>query len=240
MVKLIIIKKKWIIIGICIFISMTLALSSRSIYYKAVQTFNLPSTGKVVVVDPGHGGIDPGAVGKTGKHEKDINLAIAHYLKDFLEQSGTIVIMTREEDIGLYTDDGSIRKKKREDLKNRKNIVVNSNADVFISVHLNSFPQTKYYGAQTFYPKGNEKGKMLATIIQEEFRSILDKNNKRVPLQKNGIYLIEGLQIPTVLVECGFLSNPNEERLLDNKKYQKKIAWAIYSGIQKYFESSSE
>ena len=221
-----------------IFISMVLVLVILALWnnfrFRAVATF-MPSITKVIVLDAGHGGVDPGTVSKSGIKEKDINLTIAKYLRDYLEQSGAVVIMTRTKDIGLYSSDGSLRKKKNEDLKARKEIVKNSRGDIFITIHLNSFPDSKYYGAQTFYPPDNSGGKNLAERIQEELINALNRDNKRVALSKDGIYLIRGLDIPTALVECGFLSNPNEEKLLIKSDYQKKIAWAIYMGIQNYF-----
>jgi len=207
-------------------------------YYKYIETTSLPTTAKVIVIDPGHGGFDPGKLGNTGKHEKDINLAISLYLREYLEASGSIVIMTREEDVDLYIDDGSNRKKKNVDLTNRKNIAKESEPHVFLSIHVNSFSESKYYGAQTFYPKNNEEGKQLANIIQEELIRVLHNDNNRVPLENDSIYIIKGLDIPTVLIECGFLSNPQEEQNLNNPQYQQKIAWSIYVGIQRYLKLS--
>ncbi|KAB3535509.1 N-acetylmuramoyl-L-alanine amidase CwlD [Alkaliphilus pronyensis] len=233
--KLIVIKKTSLYITSLIIIAILVLIIATS-WHKSITTFNrLPSTTKTIVIDPGHGGIDPGAVGRSGVVEKDINLAIAKYLREYLEQSGSYVIMTRETDTGLYSQSGSIRNKKNEDLRNRKDIVRNSKGDIFIIIHLNSFPQRQYYGAQSFYASDNPQGKMLAKIIQEEFKNILDENNKRVALPKDNIYLLRGLEIPTVLLECGFLSNSTEEKKLADKNYQKKIAWSIYVGIQRYF-----
>jgi len=218
-------------------ISITVLIAAFN-YYKYIETTSLPTTAKVIVIDPGHGGFDPGKLGNTGKHEKDINLAISLYLREYLEASGSIVIMTREEDVDLYIDDGSTRKKKNVDLTNRKNIAKESEPDVFLSIHVNSFSESKYYGAQTFYPKNNEEGKQLANIIQEELIRVLDNDNNRVPLENDSIYIIKGLDIPTVLIECGFLSNPQEEQNLNNPQYQQKIAWSIYVGIQRYLKLS--
>lgn len=233
--KLIIVKKRWGIIALAVLVIAVVSFTIyRNYHYRAVATF-MPSLTKVIVLDPGHGGVDPGAVSKTGVKEKDINLKIAVYLKEYLEQSGAVVIMTRTEDVGLYSSGGSIRQMKNEDLKKRKEIVQNSGGDIFITIHLNSFQQTQYYGAQTFYPKDNTTSKLLAESIQKELVNTLDKSNKRVALAKDGVYVIKGLEIPTALVECGFLSNVNEEKLLKTSNYQKKIAWAIYVGIQNYF-----
>jgi N-acetylmuramoyl-L-alanine amidase len=233
--KVIIINKRWLITVFCLFIILTIVFWGLYKNQKKYQPVLFPGTTKVIVIDPGHGGVDPGAVGKKGVKEKNVNLAIALHLREFLEQSGTVVIMTRTEDKGLYSEGGSIRQKKNEDLKNRKEIVKNSYAHIFITIHLNSFPQSQYYGAQTFYPKDNPQGQVLAEKIQEEMVRVLDANNKRIALPKEDIYIIKGLDKPTVLIECGFLSNPREEKLLNNSNYQKKIAWAIYSGVQKYF-----
>ncbi|MCD5415077.1 MAG: N-acetylmuramoyl-L-alanine amidase [Clostridiales bacterium] len=111
----------------------------------------------------------------------------------------------------------------------------NSNADLFLSIHLNSFTQSRYYGAQTFYSSDNHGGEKLANIIQLELRNVLDKNNKRESSVIDNMYLIRKLDIPAVLIECGFLSNAREEKLLADVNYQKKIAWAIYTALQNYF-----
>ncbi|WP_157047335.1 N-acetylmuramoyl-L-alanine amidase CwlD [Alkaliphilus metalliredigens] len=234
--RLLIIKKKWLIwggIGILALIVLLIYLGD-----KVIETNVIPSTAKGVIIDAGHGGIDPGKVGSMGNNEKDINLSIARYLREYLEQSGSVVLMTRDSDVGLYTEGGTVRKKKNEDLQNRKKIVKESQADIFITIHVNSFTQSQYSGAQTFYPKNNPMGKRLAGILQEELVNVLDPNNKRVALEKEGIYLIRDLEIPTVLVECGFLSNPKEEKLLNDSQYQQRVAWALYIGIQRYFQET--
>ena len=203
---------------------------------EAVPTMYLPITNKVIAIDAGHGGIDPGAIGKQGKMEDDINLDIALKLRRLIEQNGGIVILTRDEDVGLYTENSpTVRAKKNEDLRNRRILINESEPDVFLSIHLNSFPQSQYYGAQTFYKKGSEESKKLAFLIQEELRNVLDKNNKRVPQPRDSVYIIREVSAPSVLIECGFLSNPQEERLLNDSKYQEKIAWSIYIGIIRYF-----
>lgn len=196
-----------------------------------------PVMDKIIVLDAGHGGFDPGAIGSLGKKEDDINLEITLKLRRLIEQGGGIAVLTRDIDEGLDTEDSSTyRQKKNEDLRNRKILINGSSPDVFISVHLNSFPQKKYYGAQTFYKKGSEESEELAKTIQKELRRILDKNNERVPQPRDTIYLIREAESASVLVECGFLSNPNEEKLLNDEEYQQKIAWAIYIGLIKHFE----
>ncbi len=201
---------------------------------KTISTF-LPITNKVITIDPGHGGVDPGAVSARGTKEDEINLEIALKLKRLIEQSGGIVIMTREEDVGLHSDEAeSLGQMKREDLKRRKEIVDNSGSEIFISIHLNSFINTRYHGAQTFYREGSKEGQDLALIIQEQLKNILDKENKRAPQKRDNIYLLNEIDIPAVLVECGFLSNPQEDKILRDENYQEKIAWAIYIGVMNY------
>lgn len=233
-----IIRKKWLIVILSILLIMSLILVGVGRSKRGVNVSTLPAITKVIAIDAGHGGVDPGAISKDGIKEKNINLAIAQYLKDYLEQSGAVVIMTRTEDKGLYSEGGSLRQKKNEDLRERKEIIKNSGADIFITIHLNSFPQTQYYGAQTFYPKDNPSSKKLADAVQGSLIETLDKKNTRVALSKEGVYIIKGLDIPTILVECGFLSNPKEAQLLNKPAYQEKIAWSIYTGIQKYFSEN--
>lgn len=204
---------------------------------QAIPTFYIPITDRIIAIDPGHGGVDPGAVGNLGRDEDDINLEIALKLRRLIEQSGGIVILTREVDEGLYSEESkTYRAKKNEDLRNRRILINGSEPDVFLTIHLNSFPQRQYYGAQTFYKRGCEKSKRLALIIQEELRNVLDKNNRRKPQPRDNIYLVKTSEVPTVLIECGFLSNPREEELLNNTQYQEKIAWSIYVGLVRYFK----
>jgi len=204
-------------------------------YYKVDPVF-LPITNKIIGIDPGHGGIDPGAVSKNGILEDEINLEIALKLKKFVEQSGGIAILTRESDNGLYTEESpTLRKKKTEDLLNRRKLIEDAECDIFISIHLNSFTSSRYKGAQTFYNDNVEDSLILAQIIQDELKNVLDKENYRVPAFRDDVYLITSMNMPSILVEAGFLSNSEDERLLTNSEYQGKIAWSIYVGIMKYF-----
>lgn len=234
--KLIIIKKKYLLISaifLIVILTLGLFIFKKS---KIMPVTYLPIANKVIAIDAGHGGVDPGAVSKRGIKEDEINLEIALKLKRLIEQSGGIVVMTRFEDEGLYTSEAkTLRQMKREDLSKRKEIVNESNSEIFISIHLNSFIRSTYYGAQTFYKKDSEEGEKLAIIIQNELRNILDKDNNRQPQDRDDIYILNEVNIPSVLVECGFLSNANEEQLLTNESYQEKIAWSIYVGIMNYF-----
>ena len=203
----------------------------------------MPITNKTIIVDAGHGGIDPGSMtDDQSVKEKDVNLKITKKVKELLEASGAMVILTRNDDTSLYTEQvgKTIRQKYNEILKNRKKIIQESSADMFISIHLNKFQESKYYGAQTFYPAGKEDDKQLATYIQGELKRVVDKTNNRKIKSTNDIYLIKDNEIPSTLIECGFLSNDKEAKLLNDEEYQDQIAWAIYVGIQKYFSETEQ
>lgn len=203
----------------------------------------MPITSKTIIVDAGHGGIDPGSMTDDESiKEKDVNLKIAKKVKELIEASGAVVILTRNDDTSLYTEEAgkTIRQKYNENLRNRKKIIQESSADMFVSIHLNKFPQSsKYYGAQTFYPEGKEEDKKLATYIQSELKRVVDNTNNRQIKPSNDIYLIKDNKIPSTLIECGFLSNDKEAKLLNDEEYQDQIAWAIYVGIQKYFSEGN-
>lgn len=199
------------------------------------EVIYLPISNRIIGIDPGHGGVDPGAVSKSGVLEDEINLKIGLKLKRLVEQSGGVAIMTREEDKGLYTEKSTtLRQMKTEDLINRKALIEDAGCELFVSIHMNSFTNSKYSGSQTFYYDGYPENEKLASIIQEELKTVLDKDNRRAAAIRDDVYLIKELQIPSVLVEAGFLSNLEEERLLQTEEYQEKIAWAIYVGIMKY------
>ena len=177
-----------------------------------------------------------GAVSDNGVSEADINLKIVLKLQQLLEQSGAEVILTRSDENAIYDlDKKTLRDKKNSDIKNRVKIGNNSSADIFVSIHLNKIPQSQYSGWQTFFKDGNEDSKKLATSIQNNLNEAMQKENKRVPLKINNIYIIKKVEIPTTIVECGFLSNPEEEKLLQQDEYRAKLAWGIYNGIMQYF-----
>jgi N-acetylmuramoyl-L-alanine amidase len=231
-------KKANILFGAALFCIILLSLFS--IINKTTETID--GTGEVqekkikVLIDPGHGGMDQGAKGDLNIGEAPINLAISEKLMKFLEGSGFDVEMTRYEDEGLYSlNSKTIRSKKNEDLSNRIKIINEFQADLTVSIHLNSFPQKKYYGAHVFFQKDNQQGKAAADILQDSLKNILDKRNKRVPQIRSGIKIMDDTEVPVVLIECGFLSNNSEEKKLVSDEYQEKTAWAIYVGLIKYF-----
>ena len=194
----------------------------------------LETSDYTIVIDSGHGGSDPG---KTNGDilEKDINLAIALKLEKTLKQLGFNTIMTRTQDEGLYTSADT--NKKRADLKKRCDIANSSDADMMISVHQNSFDSSSVSGAQVFYYTYSAKGRLLAGIIQQSMKDNLDTSNKRVEKQDKTYYLLIHSKIPTVIVECGFLTNQAELKLLLDEEYQQRIVDSIIIGIGKYFAS---
>lgn len=194
---------------------------------KVIPTISTPVTNKVIIIDAGHGGFDPGAVSDSGVEEQDINLNISLKLQKLLESNGTITFLTR-------TEKDSVGETKREDMKNRKQIRDIENGDMFISIHLNSFPQESVKGAQVFYST-NEESKKLAEKVQKNLKEVVDLDNNRVEKELNSVYLMKNTKIPTILVECGFLSNSEEVKKLQTEEYQEKIAWAIYLGIMDYY-----
>lgn len=185
----------------------------------------------------GHGGEDGGAVSADGISESNINLAIALKLQNLLEQNGITVILTRSTDEAIYDadDSRSIKQKKVSDLKNRVKIGNESSANAFVSIHLNKIPQGQYYGWQTFYKKNNEQSKKLAESIQDNLNQAIEKENNRIAKTIENIYIVDNIEIPITIVECGFLSNTEELKNLQDDKYQERLAWGIYNGIIEWF-----
>lgn len=186
----------------------------------------------VVVIDAGHGGADPGKVGESGALEKDINLSIAGKLRTRLEQNGFRVIMTRENDDGLYSENA--RNKKREDMEARVRVISEADPDFVVSIHQNSFPDASCKGAQLFYYKDSEDSKKLAEILQKKFSEVLQDGNTRQAKANSDYYLLRKTACPVVIAECGFLSNAAEEALLVSDAYQEKVAEALCLGILQY------
>lgn len=184
-----------------------------------------------IVIDVGHGGSDPGKVGIQGIKEKDVNLAIARYLKDYLIAEDYTVYMTRETDQGLY--DESVSNKKKSDLSNRIQFLQKKNAACMISIHQNSYPDTIQHGAQTFYYEGREEDKNFAQYVQDSLLAF-DPSNTRQIKSNTSYYILKNAQVPSILIECGFLSNPEETANLTNPNYQKQIAYAIAIGTCRY------
>lgn len=189
-----------------------------------------------VVIDAGHGGFDSGKVGVDGTLEKDINLMIAKKLEQLLIAADVNVIMTRNDDTGLYEE--SSNNKKRQDMKNRAALMNQSKPDCVVSIHQNSYPKESIDGAQVFYYTRSEKGKLLAALIQDSLITRVDPTNHRVEKSNDSYYLLKNVSSPIVIIECGFLSNWAESKKLVDDTYQQKLAWAIHLGILQYLNDS--
>lgn len=218
---------------------------SYRINEKTLSVFNTNKTEKelynTIIIDPGHGGEDGGTVGVEGIVEKNINLGISLKLKDILEKQKYNVIMTRETDISIY-DEGlkSLRQKKVSDIHNRMKIIEETENCIFISIHQNHYGVSKYNGAQVFYSKNNEKSAILAQEIQKSIVESLQPDNLRQTKQAGtSIYLLYHSDVPSVMVECGFLSNSVEAKKLIDEEYQMQISKAISEGIIKFLKAEN-
>ncbi|AZK46057.1 N-acetylmuramoyl-L-alanine amidase CwlD [Paenibacillus lentus] len=197
--------------------------------------WSLPLAGMTIALDAGHGGPDGGAVSRQGLVEKDINLAVALYLRDYLQQAGAIVVMTREDDRDLADEETKgYSKRKTEDLKRRVRFIEEKQAKLMVSIHMNSVPSSRWSGAQTFFTSANKDSYDLAYLIQEELIRNLENSDRVAKGNDKTVYLLEALKVPSVLVEVGFLSHPGEAAMLGNERYQRKVAASIYQGILRY------
>jgi len=224
-------KRKGIILGIALALILTLSLG-WVFSGQDQQIWSWTLGNRVVVIDAGHGGVDPGAVGKGKILEKDVTLAVSKRLQALVQQSGAKAIMVREDDRDLGTAQGLL-KRKREDLAQRIQLALDTQAEVYISIHANSFPDPKLTGAQTFYHSDSPEGKLLAQSIQQELNKMT--NGNRVIKGNQDIYVLKKAHQAAVTVELGFLSNLAEEQLLATPEYQQKLAIAIYQGLSVYF-----
>lgn len=203
---------------------------------EAVTVSGQPEAAKAVVaLDPGHGGVDPGKVGVNNALEKDLNLAIAEKVRAELEAAGVTVVMTREEDMGLYAE--SDRNKKIADLSARCQLIEDSGAVLTVSIHQNSYHDSSVRGPQVFYYQASEQGRQLAEILQSSFDGV-SEYNRNVKANDN-YYLLLHTACPTAIVECGFLSCPEEAELLCQEEYQQQLAEAIGKGVLAYLEGDA-
>ena len=193
---------------------------------------------RIIVLDAGHGGVDPGKVGVDGQLEKDINLQIVIKVKEVLEKDKELnvkVVLTRSDDTGYYKE--SDTNKKKADMKKRCEIIENTSPELVVSIHQNSYHSSSVKGAQVFYYEKSDKGRMLANKIQGSLvKELAEENKGRVEKANDNYYLIMNVKCPAVIVECGFLSNESEAKLLGDSAYQEKIAKAIVDGIREYLQ----
>lgn len=224
------------IVILCITAGSTFLINNQKTQTQKM-TESTPRIGVTVVLDAGHGGVDPGSIGKRTKiTESELNLTIVNKLEQLFISSGIDVVKTRQDGNGLY---GIYSKDyKIKDMKARKEIISSSNATLAISVHMNSFVQEKYRGAQVFYDTGNEFSENLAFAIQTCFASDLPESNKGIAIGDYYILKCDN-SLPSVLCECGYLSNPEDEALLVTDNYQDRLAYSIYKGTIAYLNTDN-
>lgn len=203
---------------------------------------NAPAAEKpVIVLDAGHGGLDSGAVGKNGVLEKDVNLSIVKTLRDMLEVSGFEVVLTRDEDVSIY-DAGveGIRNQKLSDMDNRLEIVQSYPDSIFLCIHQNNYTDPQYFGGQMFYNNNNPDNRTLAQIMQNRFAALQEGNDREIKLSGDELFLLKSNPNPSLMIECGFLSNPEEEQKLSSWEYQQQVAFTIYSGLLEFIDATTE
>ena len=227
---------------ILVAIFSVLTAGTKYVIEKSTVNASAQSTTFTVIIDAGHGGVDGGTSAQDGTLEKDINLQIAHKLNNILQSFGIETVMTRSEDVSIHDNSAeTIRQKKISDLKNRLNIINNTDNAIYVSIHQNHYSDSKYSGAQVFYSKNNPNSELLAQKIRTPIVSYLQKlNTREIKQSGNEIYLLNNAEVPAVMVECGFMSNQNETELLKNEKYQRKLTFTIAVGIIDFINSSEE
>ncbi len=200
---------------------------------KQANSDTVPSRNYTVMIDPGHGGTDPGSIGyKTKIHEDVLNLKMSLMLKDKLEKAGINVVMTRTSDEALI--EGRGKKWKRAEMEERRKLIVKTRPNMVISLHQNSFTNHSLRGAQVFYDKNSDISRQIAESIQEQFKLNLNKSIKAP--SPGDYFMLKCSNAPSVIIECGFLSNEEEEKLLQTDEYQEKIISSIYKGIVNFFQ----
>lgn len=229
-------KKRMLFINSIIVFSIF--LNSISLVTSSVPASSTPVSNHTIILDAGHGKPDGGATGNDGSTiESELNLEIVLKLQKLLESSNCTVLLTRSDENGIYESTAeTIREQKVSDMKSRVKIANNSDAEMFVSIHMNKIPQTQYSGWQTFYKNKDDNSKKIAESIQTSLNYFIKKENSRTIKSISGIYLTKNVEIPLVLVECGFLSNEEENKLLQTDSYQNELAWSIYIGIMDYFK----
>ena len=223
------------LLGLIYICFCTFLIHSKYAYANPITpTDTVPSRNYTVVVDPGHGGSDPGSIGyKTKIHEADLNLKLSLMLKDKLESAGINVIMTRTDEKAMI--EGSGKRWKKEDMQKRKELIKTCRPNMVISLHQNSYTNHSLRGAQVFYDKTSDISKQIAEFIQEQFKATLDKSIKAT--SPGDYFMLKCTTAPSVIVECGFLSNEEDEKLLSSPEYQDKIIDCIYKGIVKFLQT---
>lgn len=224
-------KKRFAAFSCMVLAACLLAVHSVRSIMASVETMALPGGMPAIVIDAGHGGFDGGAIGVDGIVEKDVNLAIAQKVRLLFAVNGFETVMTREDDRSLE-DEGldTVRKRKNSDIHNRKALADSYENCVLLSIHQNKFPQSKYFGAQVFYGPQNPESKIMGELLQKRMVELLQPENTRLAKPcGDSVYLIYHAEMPALLVECGFLSNPDDAAKLTDPAYQEQVAFAIFT-----------
>lgn len=221
------IKKKHILIVLC----LLLAVASVGVFFGVRAVVAKPNLAPTIVIDAGHGGRDGGAVGDNST-ESQLNLDYALTLKDVCEQFGYNVVLTRDDMAGLYSPLAS--NKKRSEMEKRIEIIEKTNPDMVISIHMNSFPSDTVRGSQVFYAQGMDSGQALAERVQTSLHKNIEYAKKTAKI--GDYYILNCSPNPSILIECGFISNPDEEKLLLDSEYRQKFCYFVVCGIISYFE----
>lgn len=219
-------KKRILIIILILILVISSSIALEFVSLKEAET--VPSIGITVVIDPGHGGVDPGSVGKVSKvKESELNLKISLKLAKMLKSVGIAPVLTRSNANGLY---GLYSKGyKKRDMEKRKEIIKSSNPDMVVSIHMNAYPRSALRGAQVFYDAGSEISRDFAQSIQDQFAYMLPASDKGI--STGDYFMLKCTNSPSIICECGFLSNAEDEKLLNSDDYQEKIAYSIFCGI---------
>lgn len=231
-----------LVLGVLLAFSMIYVARNAAVYVNGKNVENTESSADAgeqricVVIDAGHGGDDPGKIGINQVLEKDINLSIARKVQQYLEAQDIRVVMTREDENGLYDSDAS--NKKVQDMKRRVALIEEAAPAITVSIHQNSYPEEYVHGAQVFYYDDSREGQLLAELIQKQLVEKLDPENHRQIKANDSYYLLKKTDVPIVIVECGFLSNQAEAELLSQEEYQDRVAWAIHMGILQYLNQN--
>lgn len=229
--------RSWVLVGILAVPVLTTAFVGGHRWWagQVRQAISRTVAGRKVLIDPGHGGMDPGVV-RDGIYEKDLTLAISLQLKKLFQEAGIPVLLTRETDTDLCYPQGAEAKgqRKKMDLKSRVDVAQNYGAEVYLGIHINASTITGCKGPQTFYcSASNPYGGRLAALIQDEMSKVTPTTRKAQDVTSQ--YMLKTLKIPAVTVEVGFLSNGEEATRLTNPDYQRKMAWAVFTGTVRFF-----
>ena len=222
-------------IGMAFVVLAAASYFSRESFWEEAWTGAKREDTRLIMIDAGHGGNDPGKVGVDGVLEKDLNLQLAKKLKTLLEQQDMEVMLVREEDRGLYDENAS--NKKVQDMKRRCELINEEQPVCVVSIHQNSYREESIHGAQVFYYSTSRESEKLAKVLQSELVRVAEPENTRQAKANDTYYLLKKTEAPVVIVECGFLSNWADCAKLQDENYQDKLVWAIHMGILKYMNS---